>query len=756
MSFGLLNAAMLFGLAALALPVVVHLISKRKFDIVQWGAMQFLELGRRTRRRIRIEELLLMLLRMGMLGLLVFALARPWAQGGLFASLSGGTSRDLVIVMDGSYSMGWEGRAETPHAAAVQWAHELLEAAGGGDTVTLLDAREQVRNVTQTPTTDVRSVRRELDVLPEPSGTSHLADAAAEAVKLLGSTGNLSRQVVILTDGQSLPWETGDEAWIRFDELRKQPAVQPQVFIVDVTGGETQDRTNFSVDALQLSRELSVPEFPIRVRTTVRQSGGVSTRRRVSFEVNGQRLDEKTVSLTIPPNGKVPVEFEHRFPAVGSYVISVVLDPDNLPGDNRADAAVIVENGVPVLLVDGDPQLDPVRSETFFLKSALSATGNRTPWVAAQVVPWQQFTAESLENQSVVVLCNVPRLGDAQRGALADFVSRGGGLVIAPGDKVDTAAYNELAASGLVPMSLAGMDQEENYTLRPVQIAAESLELPWVSRFRPESGIDFAQSRFAKWWKLEAPAADPPADPAAAAEEESDETAAPGLVIGEPLVNARLATRDPFVVTREYGAGMVLQLATPLDADWSTLPSKNDFVPFVHEIMFLLAGRTAGRNVDVGMPLQLPLAEGQAPENWTFHGPDGSESPGIAAGDELRPGVQLAAATLPGVYRAVPDDEPERTEFFVVNFDRNESDLTALEVAERQQLAADERLQFVGTVEEFETATLTETSRTETWWWLLLAILGMLVFEVFMTRRLVQGGHEALAGDELSAEPAAA
>ena len=95
-------------------------------------------------------------------------------------------------------------------------------------------------------------------------------------------------------------------------------------------------------------------------------------------------------------------------------------------------------------------------------------------------------------------------------------------------------------------------------------------------------------------------------------------------------------------------------------------------------------------------------------------------------------------------------------QFFVVNFDRNESDLTALDAAEREQLATDDRLQFVGTVKEFATATLTETSRTETWWWLLLAILGMLVFEVVMTRRLVQGGHEALTGDELSAEPAAA
>ncbi len=750
MSFGLLNAAMLFGLAALALPVVVHLISKRKFDIVQWGAMQFLELGRRTRRRIRIEELLLMLLRMGMLALLVFALARPWAQGGLFASFSSGTSRDLVVVMDGSYSMGWEGRAETPHAAAVQWAHELMEAAGGGDTVTLLDAREQVRNVTQSPTSDIRSVRRQLDALPEPSGTSHLADAAAEAVKLLGSTGNLSRQVVILTDGQSLPWESGDDAWVRFEDLREQPAVKPDVFVVDVTRGESQDRTNFSVDALQLSRELSVPDFPIRVRTVVRQSGGVSTRRRVSFEVNGQRLDEKTVSLTVPPNGKVPVEFEHRFPAVGSYVISVVLDPDNLPGDNRADAAVIVENGVPVLLVDGDPQRDPVRSETFFIKAALSASGNRSPWVAAQMVPWQQFTPESLEDQSVVVLCNVPQLTETQRGALADFVVRGGGVVIAPGDKIDAAAYNGLAESGLLPMTFAATDQEENYTLRPVQIASESLDLPWLSRFRPESGIDLMQSRFARWWKLEAAAPpDAPADEAADGE-------ATEMPFGEPLVNARLATRDPFIVTREYGAGMVLQLATPLDADWSTLPSKNDFVPFVHEMVFLLAGRTAGRNVAVGMPLQLPLEEGVSHDSWTFHAPDGTETPGLPAGDELRPKTQLPAAPLPGVYRAVPDDDPQQVQFFVVNFDRTESDLAALDEAERQLLTADDRLRFVRTVEEFEEATLTEASRTETWWWLLLAILGMLVFEVVMTRRLVQGGHEALAGDDLTPEPAAA
>jgi hypothetical protein len=161
-------------------------------------------------------------------------------------------------------------------------------------------------------------------------------------------------------------------------------------------------------------------------------------------------------------------------------------------------------------------------------------------------------------------------------------------------------------------------------------------------------------------------------------------------------------------------------------------------------MVFLLAGRTAGRNVDVGMPLQLPVAKGQTPESWTFHGPDEIAIPAVAAGDELRPLAQLPSAALPGVYRAVSEGDPDRSEFFVVNFDRSESDLAPLEEADRQRLTAEGRMQFVNTVEDFETATLTDASRTEMWWWLLLAILGMLVFEVVMTRRLVQGGHEAL------------
>ena len=88
MSFDFINPLLLTGLAGIALPVLAHLLSKKKYDVVQWGAMQFLELGRNTRRRIRLEELLLLLFRMLLVAILALALARPWVSGGLFSRLS--------------------------------------------------------------------------------------------------------------------------------------------------------------------------------------------------------------------------------------------------------------------------------------------------------------------------------------------------------------------------------------------------------------------------------------------------------------------------------------------------------------------------------------------------------------------------------------------------------------------------------------------------------------------------------------------
>src|SRR5437879_8211151 len=101
---GFLNLAMLFGLARISIPILIHLLNRRRYNVVDWGAMQFLQISETTRRRLLIEELLLMLLRMGLIALLVLALAAPYAVSPLLARIGGRPNRDVVLIVDGSYS----------------------------------------------------------------------------------------------------------------------------------------------------------------------------------------------------------------------------------------------------------------------------------------------------------------------------------------------------------------------------------------------------------------------------------------------------------------------------------------------------------------------------------------------------------------------------------------------------------------------------------------------------------------------------
>src|SRR5690606_2388927 len=427
-------------------------------------------------------------------------------------------------------------------------------------TVMLLDGRDQVRTLVDRPTGDFSYVRQQLDGLPAPSGTSHLVQAATKAARLLTEGENLDRDIVLISDHQALAWTPDDAiAWRQFDDLVSQSTIPPRVWAVNVADRQTTDPVNFSVDRLSLSRELTVPGFPMRFETTIRQSGGTSTRRDVYFSVNGQRLQEKTIKVSLPANGEAAVAFEHRFADTGSYVVSVSLDGDHLPGDNRSDAAIVVSDGIPVLLVDGNPQRDRSKSAAFFAHAALTPSRSVSPWVRASVVGAHEFGAASLAGQRVVFLTDVARLNDEQATALREFVADGGGLVVAPGAAAQPDFYNTLAEGDdpMLPATLASQQQEKQDGLGPMNILSDSLDVSWLTRFRRENAVDLLDARFAKWWLLQPR----PSGKSQEGDVEDDGSRR----IGAPQVAARLDSNEPFLVTQSYGKGSVMQLVVPLN-----------------------------------------------------------------------------------------------------------------------------------------------------------------------------------------------
>src|SRR5262245_17261720 len=188
MPFWFLNALMLAGLATVAIPLIIHLLTRRRFDIVDWAAMQFLQVSEKTRRKIFLEELLLLLLRMGLIGVFVLALAAPFMTSRYFARLGGRGNRDIVIIFDGSYSMGYSAGQPSAHDKAREWALNFLDEMAPGDSVAILQAKQQVVPVLGALNTDPNQVRTAIENLAPPRGSVDMPAAVQAASQILSSS----------------------------------------------------------------------------------------------------------------------------------------------------------------------------------------------------------------------------------------------------------------------------------------------------------------------------------------------------------------------------------------------------------------------------------------------------------------------------------------------------------------------------------------------------------------------------------------
>src|SRR5438270_740706 len=165
-----LNVAMLAGLVAVLIPPIIHLLNRKRFDVVRWGAMQFLQVSERTRRKVFLEEILLMLARMGLIALMVAALAAPIDNLGAFDLLADKGQLDVVLILDGSYSMAYKGGHGTAHDAAKQWALDLLDDLNPGDGVAVIQAKQRPLVALAEPAHDFDAVRSAIESLPAPRG----------------------------------------------------------------------------------------------------------------------------------------------------------------------------------------------------------------------------------------------------------------------------------------------------------------------------------------------------------------------------------------------------------------------------------------------------------------------------------------------------------------------------------------------------------------------------------------------------------
>ena len=482
---------------------------------------------------------------------------------------------------------------------------------------------------------------------------------------------------------------------------------------MDFGSRQPQGASNASIGRLTVPRSLVTPGLAIDVTTTVANAGPGPFSGAAELLVDGQAASNAPQLIgPIAVGGRIPVRFRTTISQPGSHLVAVrLLGGDALAADDVSELPVQVAPVFPVLLVDGEPGVEPFSSETDFLSAALAPSGDETPQFRVRVITADVLTPQSLDGQKVVVLANVDRLSREQSTALGDFAETGGGILVAAGDRTNASSLNE---TGWMPARLTEMKGNALDRKVIAHPAPRGFTGPCMTAFGQGDAPALSEVDFFAYYKLEP-------------------------VSGSAVVG-RLDTGDPWLVERNQGRGRILMLATPIDAEAGTLPVNADFVPLTHEWILHLAGGGELTEVRAGEPLIFPLEHSPEANITTLAVklPSGSEAKAEVIRGAAATFARFDDTAESGIYRLqLPG--AQGVVYGAVARDDRESDIARLGPAEADKLAQGWPLRFDnGANDGSPLFAATAGSRREVWRYLVLAALAGLCLEIHLTRRLVR------------------
>ncbi len=685
MSF--LAPVFLAGLAAIAIPVIVHLTNRPKSEAYSFPSLMFLHRAPfRTVRRQRIRHWWLLALRAAVIVLLAGAFARPLLErlGGSAGAFAAG--REVVMLLDNSYSM----RAGDRWQRALSAAQRVVGGLGSDDRATVVLFGDRAISLGQA-TGDHATLLAELAGAGPGFGATRYAAGLQLAREILEQSDLPRRQVVLVSDFQRAGWRPGEG--IRLPTGAAVEAVdlsQPATANVAVTGMLVER-------AYRGSREQATISARVANLAAVARRGV-----RVSLDVDGRTV--QTVTVNLEPKASAAALFSALPLSDRPVQVTAKAAPDQLPVDDNEYAVLAPGDVVRVLVLSSGSGA----SGGLFLQRALQVSGS--PRFDVTVASIESVRPAALDGYAVVVLADAAPGSTPLVGRFAEWVRRGGGALVLLGSHSAAGAWG---SAWRALMGGAPGPAVEPATGGGAALAGLQYDHPVFEPFgTPRSG-DFGSARVYRYRRF---------DPDSAAR-----------------VLARYDDGAAALVEQRQGVGKVLTWTSGMDNVWTDLPVQPVFLPLVHQMVRYLAGyveRPAAFTVGHMLNLEAARELVGGGSELSVESPAGRR---VALGVNAQPGLSLDE---PGFYtlRALDPDLAPRS--VAVNVDPVEADLTPLDV--------DAFLAAIGPAESGAAAGVPGTApigpaererRQGLWWYLVIGAAVLALAETFLSNRLPAMGR---------------
>ncbi|MCL1909606.1 MAG: PA14 domain-containing protein [Kiritimatiellaeota bacterium] len=637
-----INAAMLFGILAVAIPIIIQILNRKQVAKIMWGAMIFLlDSLRKRRKRVLLEEILLLACRCLLPALAALAIARPfippgstvpwavvmpllllsitafgisfalwrypkWRFGMLItatamfvfaagsiiferqfnlARIGRGATKDVVLIVDGSSSMSMERDGESNFDRAVKEVEKIIDEAPKGTSFSLVIGGPVPQVLNPVPVSDKRVLRNTISQLRITQGTMQIIPNLTAAAMTLAIGNNGVKQIIIIGDGQVIGWNIGSaERWGTIKNIFASLPFEPQITWRTLSLPAT--IRNVTLSKIALTRDVVGTDREIGIIVTIENTGTETvTPNEVILRVGSAILPAQREDLKrLEPGQSHSITFRHRFEQSGAALVrATVSADDDLPADDTLTYVVPVMDKLRVLIVNGNPSPDAFRRASTYVKFALRPAADTLEGGAS----------DTARDADFLLATEVMELTDVTR--MTDFTAYGV-VVLADVPRLPSDASAALArfvsmGGGLLvlPGASANAPAYNNWSYEGAQIMPMSL-----GGFTQVTDIS---------------ADDPSRPPARLSTDTFTHDALRNLrtgndlgqvtplqywkldpgIAGDAHTAGKFSNGLPFIAIKPFGRGAVAMSAFVFDNVASDIVVRRGFVPLMHELVYHLA-----------------------------------------------------------------------------------------------------------------------------------------------------------------------
>jgi hypothetical protein len=708
-----LNPLLLFGIVGIASPIIIHLLAQKKIKRVVWAAMKFLkEVVEKNQRRLTLEDLILLILRCCVLVFLALAMARPSFKQGGFGGF-GGSNEAAIIALDNSASMSQSDGVSSKFDSAQKAAEQVLDALPSGSAVAVWLVSDVVKGVIPEPTHDFALARKVIRQAQRSDRATEMPSAVRQAVEVLQRQTTVVKQIFLITDGQAAGWKQLSDTRALLDAVKKE--MQTRLVII----GESEQH-NLGITGLRMSSALAPVNQSVRFEVEVANYGVEEAKNvQVSLAVDAEPPGDEAGIESIPAGESKKISLFVQFRDAGFHSVTAHIPTDRSPADDQRAVAVRVIGEINVLLVDGDPGVEPRESEVFFLRNALVPVApeqREKYYIKAKTVSPAELQSAKLGDYEAVVLANVADVPETVLASLDKYLRAGGGLIVFPGGKISASYYNDklFTERGFLPAAFGDArgkepagDAEQTPTFH---LQAKGYDHPIVSIWKDPASGSPATANFYRAFTLLPAKSDVPRPDA-----------------GPPALVLSYADGSPAVMERTFGYGRVIQFSSTADSAWNDLCIRPIFVPLVHRVLGALVTRQDEHlNLHVGAKLSYVMDAEMIGKDVTIAKPGGKKEATalrrIALSNGL-PLLQFDETDMAGVYDVRMGEDATPMLRFATQADPGESRLEELSAADLRVF--DGVAQVIRWTPERGLKSLLQKERTGSEFWLAFAILAL-------------------------------